>query len=148
MTDISPGGGASVDKTTEVSWGMHGDLSYEFTSGGFDVSTSVSTGYTQSFGCTGKGGKTLTGDLCVFQRIQTTAYTVDQTTCHESPCTGQQCSTSSNGVMFAPNSGDNECFYSNKQLGIACKGFGAETHINYGPAGGPHFVSCEPAIQG
>ena len=81
-TDCSgnPSGSASITNSQTVGWSISAGFSFDFISGGFDVSESVSTGSTNSFGCKTDDG-TQPGSLCVFERIQTTAYTVNMRTC-------------------------------------------------------------------
>ena len=141
----NPSGGAAITNSLTVGWSISGGLAADFLSGGFDVSRSVTTGSTNSFGCkTNKGAHK--GSLCVFARIQVTAFTVESARCPVNSCIGIQCPKNMpRGVMYTPNSVQGSCYYDNFQLGLPCKAEGTEHLIKSGPAGGPQFVACQPS---
>jgi hypothetical protein len=146
--DGNPGGSAAVTQTLTVSHGISLGASVDFITGGFDVSVSTSTGFTNSFGCGTPGGGSEPGSLCVFERIQLTAYTVNTQTCviGYGACGGEETctpNTSPNSVLYAPNSIQGSCFYDNFQLNLPCGVLGTEHRFDSGPAGGPQFISCE-----
>lgn len=140
----NPSGSASITDSQSVTWTVSVGFTSDFITGGFSVSESVSTGSTNAFGCT-TGSGTIQGDLCVFERIQTTAYTVNLHTCTTS-CGGTSCGDTGSWVMTSPNSNQGGCFYDNVQLGLPCNGLGSEHVVANGPAGGPQSISCEPSL--
>ncbi len=138
----NPSGSASVVDSQTVGWTLSISGAADFITGGFTVSVSTTTGYDNAFGCATNTG-THTGSLCVFERIQLTAYTVNSRECVESSCTGTSCgSWGENVVIYAPNTNQGECFYDNFQLNLPCEGLGAEYYVYSGPAGGPQYIAC------
>lgn len=143
----NPGGSAAV--TTELSVGFSVSIAaeVEFITGGFDVSVSTSTGFTNSFGCAtvvdGVSG-TQTGSLCVYERIQLTAFTVNTQVCVENMCQDETCvkDTGPNSIIYAPNAAQGGCFYDNFQLNLPCGIMGDVKYVYDGPAGGPQFIPC------
>lgn len=141
----NPSGSAAIQKGMSVGWSASAGFTSDFITDGFSVTTSVSTGSTNSFGCKTNSG-THTGSLCVFERIQVTAFTAKQRTCVTSTCSGTHCGDySTTGVIFAPNKVQGSCYYDNFQVNLACGVEGSEHHINAGPAGGPQFIACDPS---
>lgn len=138
----NPSGGASVQQGETVGWSVSISGEVNFITGGFEVSESTTTGYTSSFGCATDTGDH-TGSLCVFERIQLTAYTVNGRDCTESSCGGSSCgSWGEDVVIYAPNTDQGSCFYDNFQLNLPCDGLGAEHYVYSGPAGGPQYIAC------
>jgi hypothetical protein len=138
----NPSGSATVTQSETVGWSVSISGAADFITGGFQVSASTTTGFSNSFGCATNGG-TQSGSLCVFERIQLTAYTVNSRTCIENSCTGATCGGwGENVVIYAPNSNQGSCFYDNFQLNLPCLGLGSEQYVYNGPAGGPQYISC------
>jgi hypothetical protein len=141
----NPLGTVTIDKGQSVAYTESINLAIGWITGGFSVEETTSTGYSQGFGCKTDSG-THKGSLCAFQRIQVTAYTVHARQCTQSSCAGQECGSYDKDVIFfSPNTDQGDCFYDNFQLNLPCTTLGAEHHYNSGPAGSPHFVSCQPA---
>ena len=143
----NPSGSASITNSQSVTYTESINAAVDFITLGFSVAESTSTGYTNAFGCGLGNGATLSGDLCVFERIQVTAYTVNAQECFSSSCGASWCSSPSNEdvVIYAPNKDQPGCFYDNHQLNLPCSGLGTEHQVWAGPAGGPQSISCQPA---
>lgn len=147
VTDCTnnPSGSVAIANGLIVSWSASVGFTSSFITGGFDVSESVSTSSTNTFGCATSAGSH-TGDLCVFERIQVTAFTARSRTC-STTCAGTSCTDyGSPGVIFAPNSQQGSCFYDNYQVNLPCGLQGSEHLIQSGPSGGPQFIGCEPTM--
>lgn len=143
----NPAGSAAITESTTVGWSAGGTFVSDFISAGFDVSESTTTGTTNAFGCKKSDTDTYSGSLCVFERIQTTAYTVNQRTCTESGCGSGTCSPyTGNVVLVAPNSNQGSCFFSNFQANQPCGPQGQEITVPSGPAGGPQDIPCDPVL--
>jgi hypothetical protein len=141
----NPSGSASIQNGMTVGWIASAGFSTDFLTGGFSVTESVTTGSTNAFGCKTNSG-THTGSLCVFERIQVTAFTAKQRECSSNSCTGTHCGNyDTTGVIFAPNTVQGSCYYDNFQLNLPCGVEGSEHHIDSGPAGGPQFIACNPS---
>jgi len=139
----NPGGGASISNGRTVSWSASISGTVQFITGGFDVSLSTTTGYTNSFGCSTPGGGTQGGSLCVFERIQLTAFTANTRTCEKTTCTPDKCGDwANNVVIYAPNTQQSSCFYDNYQVNLPCDALDAEHYVYNGPAGGPQEIPC------
>lgn len=138
----NPSGSAAITKGETVGWSLSIGGAADFITGGFSVSESKSTGSTNAFGCKTNDG-THDGSLCVFERIQLTAFTANTRECSVSSCGGTQCGDWGNDVViFAPNDSQGDCFYDNFQLGFECVAKGSEHRVENGPAGGPQFIAC------
>lgn len=143
----NPSGSASITNSQTITYTESISLAVDFITAGFNVAEGTTTGYSNAFGCSTNGGGTITGDLCVFQRIQLTAYTVNGADCFSSSCGGSWCGEKGeNVVIYAPNTEQAECFYDNQQLNLPCLGLGTEHQVWAGPAGGPQFIGCQPAF--
>lgn len=140
----NPGGGASINNGQSVTWSASISGTVGFITGGFDVAVSTSTGYTNSFGCLTTGGGSHKGSLCVFERIQLTAFTANARNCQVGTCHPNKCDPwSPNVVIYAPNNQQPSCFYDNYQVNLPCDGLGAEHYVYNGPSGGPQSISCQ-----
>lgn len=141
----NPNGAASISKGLTVGYSVSAGFAGDFITGGFDVSVSQSTGEVHSYGCKTNNG-VHKGSLCVFQRIQATAFTGEVRHCTESTCAGTTCGNwGGAGVIFAPNNDQSAgCYYDNFQLNLPCREKGSEHYVKSGPKGGPHFIACQP----
>lgn len=137
----NPSGSAAVVNSQSVGWSISVGGTANFINGGFSVSETTSTGYDNSFGCSTNSG-THTGSLCVFERIQLTAYTVQSRECIDSTCGATTCGSWATSVIYAPNSNQGDCYYDNFQLNLPCQGLDAEHYVYSGPAGGPQYIAC------
>ena len=137
----NPSSSTSITDTQTVDYSLSANVAIGWFTGGFAVSESFSTGSTNSFGCATEDGGSQDGSLCVFERIQTTAYTAQTRSCSNSTCSGNDCTDWSEPVIItAPNDLQAGCFYDNFQLtdvGISCQYKGYQLTIADGPAGGP-----------
>ena len=139
----NPSGSVSITKGLTVGWSASAGFTSDFITGGFTVTESVNTGSTNDFGCKTNSGSH-NGSLCVFERIQVTAFTAKSRECEATSC-GTHCSNyDQQGTIFAPNSQQGSCYYDNFQVNLACDIQGTEHHIDMGPAGGPQFIACDP----